>query len=230
MSLQNLSPSLTLAITRLQNGGFILLHDSSKREDETDLVVAAQFLTPESVARMRKDAGGLLCLAMENSFSKSIGLQYMHDMLASCSKFDDSLKSMIYCLTKYGDHPTFSITVNHSRTRTGITDMDRATTICELANLYDLDLHLRKPAFVSSFRTPGHVPLLIAEEGLLKKRRGHTEMSVFLMDLAKLKPLSAICEMMDSQNHIAMSSDEIQSYAKTNDVPILEESELLDLV
>lgn len=230
LSLQNISLPLMHAITQLQKGGFILLHDSSKREDETDLVIAAQFLTSESVAKMRKDAGGLLCVAMENSFSKNIGLRYMHEILMHCNKFDDSLKSMIYGLTKYGDHPTFSISVNHVETRTGITDVDRAVTIRNLANIYDLDLRLQKPTFVSSFRTPGHVPLLIAEDGLLKKRRGHTEMSVFLMGLANLKPLSVICEMMDSDAHVAMSSDEIQSYAKANNIPLLEESELLDLV
>ena len=115
-------------------------------------------------------------------------------------------------MAPYGDHPTFSISVNHKRTYTGITDSDRALTIKEMANLYNSDNP--KKQFTSSFKTPGHVPLLLASDGLLSSRKGHTEMSVYLAKLAKLHPVSAICEMMDAETYAALSVEKAKSMQK----------------
>ena len=62
------------AISSLRKGGFVLLHDANKRENEVDMVVAAEFVTPEHISRMRQDAGGLICLSIDHSFAKSLGL------------------------------------------------------------------------------------------------------------------------------------------------------------
>ncbi|KKK62566.1 hypothetical protein LCGC14_3003060, partial [marine sediment metagenome] len=136
------------------------------------MVVAAEYVTPEHIARMRLHAGGLLCLAINHSFANKLGLQYMHDILSESSYFDSTSKEMIMGLAPYGDHPTFSISINHYQTYTGITDRDRALTIREMANLQNVENQRNK--FVSSFKTPGHVPILIASDGLLSTRRGHT--------------------------------------------------------
>ncbi|MDX1533799.1 MAG: 3,4-dihydroxy-2-butanone-4-phosphate synthase, partial [Nitrosopumilaceae archaeon] len=161
--------SLESALESLKRGEFVLLHDSAGRENEIDMVVAAEFITPEHVARMRQHAGGLLCLAIDNSFAKNLGVRYMHEILSE--SLDSKSREMIMGLAPYGDHPTFSITLNHYQTYTGITDRDRSLTIRELANLHKIENPKNK--FVSSFKTPGHVPLLIASEGLVSKRQGH---------------------------------------------------------
>ena len=215
--------SLETGLESLKRGEFVLLFDSAGRENEIDMVVAAEFITPEHVARMRQNAGGLLCIALENNFAKSLELQYMHDLLVSSSI---SNKEMIMGLAPYGDYPTFSLSVNHYQTYTGITDKDRALTIMEMANIYKVDNKQKK--FASSFKTPGHVPLLIASEGLLASRQGHTEMSVYLTQVAGLTPVTAICEMMDAETYSALSVDKAEKFGKQNGIPLIDGKELLE--
>jgi len=218
--------SLDYAITSLKRGEFVLLHDSVGRENEIDMVVAAQFVTPEHIARMRQHGGGLLCIAINNSFGKDLGLKYMHNILSDSRFFQNDAKEMIMGLAPYGDHPTFSISINHYQTYTGITDRDRAITIREMTNLHKSDNPRKK--FVSSFKTPGHVPILIASDGLLTNRRGHTEMSIYLTELAKLRPITAICEMMDAETYSAISVEKAKKYAKQNAIPFVDAKELLE--
>ena len=215
--------SLESGLESLKRGEFVLLFDSAGRENEIDMVVAAEFVTPEHVSRMRQNAGGLLCIAIDNNFANSLGLRYMHEILAESSITN---KEMIMGLAPYGDHPTFSIYVNHYQTYTGITDNDRSLTIREIANLYRVDNQKKK--FVSSFKTPGHVPLLIASKGLLNSRQGHTEMSVYLAQIAGLTPVTAICEMMDAETYTALSVDKAEKYAKQNGIPLIDGKELLE--
>jgi 3,4-dihydroxy 2-butanone 4-phosphate synthase len=215
--------SLESGLESLKRGEFVLLFDSVGRENEIDMVVAAQFVTPEHVARMRQHAGGLLCIAIDYDFANSLELKYMHEILAE-STFSN--KEMIMGLAPYGDHPTFSITVNHYQTYTGITDNDRSLTIREMANIFNADN--KKKKFISSFKTPGHVPLLIASRGLLAQRQGHTEMSVYLTQIAGLTPVTAICEMMDAETYTALSVDKAEKYAKQNAIPLIDGKELLE--
>ncbi len=161
-------------------------------------------MTPEHIVRMRKHAGGLICLAIDDSLAEKLQLQYMHNMLSSSDQLDDESKKMVMGTAPYGDHPTFSLTINHKQTYTGITDRDRALTIKEMSTLYKKDNP--KQIFNSNFKTPGHVPLLLASNGLLSSRTGHTEMSVYLTQLAHLSPITAICEMMDSETYSALST------------------------
>ena len=218
--------ALNAAIESLKRGEFVLLHDSTGRENEIDMVVSGELITPEHVARMRQHAGGLLCLAIDNSFGENLGLKYMHDILSNSDSFDSLSKEMIMGLAPYGDHPTFSISINHYQTYTGITDQDRALTIREMANLYNVENKQNK--FASSFKTPGHVPMLLASKGLLANRQGHTEMSVYLAQVADLTPVTAICEMMDAETYSALSFEKAQKYAKQNAIPFVDGKELIE--
>ena len=214
--------SLESGIQSLKRGEFVLLFDSAGRENEIDMVAAGEFVTPEHVARMRQHAGGLLCISIDNEFANELDLHYMHDILSESS----TNKEMIMGLAPYGDRPTFSIYVNHYQTYTGITDKDRALTIQEMAKIHNLDN--KKKKFVSSFKTPGHVPLLIASKGLLETRQGHTEMSIYLAKLAGLTPVTAICEMMDAETYTALSIEKAEKYAKQNGIPLIDGKELLE--
>ena len=215
--------SLESSLQSLKRGEFVLLFDSAGRENEIDMVVAAEFVTPEHIARMRQHAGGLLCMAIDNTFANALGLRYMHEILGESNLAD---KEMIMGLAPYGDHPTFSISVNHYQTYTGITDKDRSLTIREMSNIYHVEN--KKKKFVSSFKTPGHIPLLIASKGLLNSRQGHTEMSVYLAQIAELTPVTAICEMMDAETYTALSIDKAEKYAKQNGIPLIDGKELLE--
>lgn len=221
--------SLDEALSSLRRGDFILLHDGNKRENEVDMVVAAEFVTPEHIARMRMDAGGLICMSINHTLASNLGLDYMHEILFNSQNFDVDLKKMIIGTAPYGDRPSFSISINHKNTFTGITDKERAFTISQMAALYKNENANKKDIFNSNFKTPGHVPLLIASEGLLSNRLGHTEMSIYLMKLAGLSQVTAICEMLDSQTYTALSTEKAKKYAKDNVIPYFDGTELVKL-
>ena len=94
------------AISSLKQGELVMIYDSDGRESEVDLCVAAQFITPEHVARMRQHAGGLLCLAISDGLAKKLDLEYMHNILANSNDLDTDSKNMIMGTAPYGDHPT----------------------------------------------------------------------------------------------------------------------------
>lgn len=212
------------ALESLRRGGFVLLHDSEGREDEVDMVVAASRASAHHVATMRERAGGLVCLALDAGMAGRLGLRYMHDMLRAA--LDGDSARVVMGAAPYGDRPSFSLSVNHRRTYTGITDTDRATTIREFAGLYGAADP--RGEFVSSFRAPGHVHLLIADAALLSGRRGHTEMSVYLAQLAGLAPAAAICEIMDSATHAAMTARAARRLAREMSAPFVDAADLLE--
>ncbi|MCP8311202.1 MAG: 3,4-dihydroxy-2-butanone-4-phosphate synthase [Candidatus Methylarchaceae archaeon HK02M1] len=218
------SSTIKDAISTLKQGKIVLMHDMDDRENETDMVIAAQNVTPDHIRRMRKDAGGLICVAMRFDTARKLGLPYMSDVLQIAGEKYPHLLELINSQASYG-RSTFSISVNHRRTFTGITDLDRALTIKKIARLCDFaiqgldDVEYR---FASNFRAPGHVQLLIASDGLISNRVGHTELSVYLAQLAGLTPVTVICEMLDDRSHRSLPPKSAQDYAKIHGIPFIE--------
>ncbi|MFN4133825.1 MAG: 3,4-dihydroxy-2-butanone-4-phosphate synthase, partial [Candidatus Hadarchaeales archaeon] len=127
--------SLEEAIKDLRAGKFILVHDFAERENEVDLVVLAEKVKPEQIMQMRRDGGGLICTAVHPTIAENFGLPYLTEIfeavrqefkILGLSKADD---------IPYDERSSFSISVNHRKTFTGITDRDRALTIGELGRL-----------------------------------------------------------------------------------------------
>jgi 3,4-dihydroxy 2-butanone 4-phosphate synthase len=214
------------AMDALRGGRFVLVHDDKGREDEVDMVMAAEHISPQHVAVMRNDAGGLLCLAIANEITVKLGLVYMHDIIQSLSNINPIFSKLTEGKSPYGDKPSFSITVNHRNTYTGITDTDRALTISKMADVCRKINYGGVEEFARDFRAPGHVQILIASKGLIYERRGHTELCVYLMQLAGLIPAVAICEMLDSTTHRALSINKARKYANKSGIPLLEASQL----
>jgi 3,4-dihydroxy 2-butanone 4-phosphate synthase len=223
------------AITSLREGNFVLIHDDDNREDEVDMVISSQHITPKHITTMRKDAGGLICTAVSKEISTKLGLPFIYDVLNIFGTANKTISLINQNSSPYGDKPSFSITLNHVNTYTGITDNDRALTISSLANICseldkNTDLNDQKmilEKFQMSFRTPGHVPILIASKGLLNERKGHTEMSIFLTKIANMTNVTTICEMLDPHNYKALSYKDAADYAKENDLVIIEAKELI---
>ncbi len=214
------------AVEALRDGKFILIHDSESRENEIDMVKAAQHICSSNIATMRNDAGGLICLAISHEIASKLNLIFMHDLLHSASKNNPSLSEMIGSIAPYGDRPSFSITINHIDTFTGITDKDRALTITAMSDVcskIDKDGTLE---FSKKFRSPGHVHILIGAKELLKERSGHTELSIKLMEQANLIPAVVICEMLDSETGGSLSVDKATEYSKKFNIPLVESSQI----
>lgn len=214
------------AISALKAGRFVLVHDDKGRENEIDMVIAAEHVRPEHVASMRQDAGGLLCLAIANEITTRLCLVYMHDTIAGMAKINPVYSKLTEGKAAYGDKPSFSISVNHRQTFTGITDSDRALTISGMAQVCKNIEKGGVEEFARDFRAPGHVPLLIASRRLLAERNGHTELCVYLTKLAGITPAVAICEMMDGETHGALSIEKARAYAERMGIPLVEASEL----
>jgi len=226
----HLNGSLEDAVSALREGSFVLLHDSDSRENEVDMVAAAQRVTPQHVTTMRTDAGGLVCVALGSEVGKELGITYLQDIFLSASDKHTVLRSLHQEYAPYGGKSAFSITVNHSRTFTGITDRDRALTIVELAKLSEIASKGQggsRERFEEEFKAPGHVHLLLESEGSLVGRRGHTELSVYLCRLAGLAPATAICEMLDGKTHNALSVEDANAYARAHAYPMIDGQQLV---
>ena len=117
--------SVADAVAAFARGDSVLIHDAADREGETDLVYPAGAVTPEAVARMRNDAGGLVCVALSDRVAEALKLPFMQEVLDHPTAADHDLA--------YDERSSFSLTVNHRDTFTGITDDDRSLTIQELA-------------------------------------------------------------------------------------------------
>jgi len=236
------------AAEALKRGEVVLLYDFDDREGETDLVIGAEFVTPEHVWQLRRDAGGLICVAIDPVICSNLGLPYIAEVLkfaatsakgeASGNGPKDETKTRGFGAIKslyerqgdipYDSRSSFSIWVNHRDTFTGITDIDRALTIKRLAAVARAALNGGSVNFGAEFRSPGHVPLLRAAPGLLAERRGQTELSIVLARAAKVDPAVVVCEMLDGRTGRALSKEGAMRYARERNLAFVEGEEVLE--
>ncbi|UPM42108.1 3,4-dihydroxy-2-butanone-4-phosphate synthase [Halocatena salina] len=195
----------------------VLIHDAADREGETDLVYPAGAVTPSAVARMRNDAGGLVCVALSDAVCETFGLPFAQDIIDHPVGTDPELE--------YDDRSSFSLTVNHRDTYTGITDADRSLTITQLAAATESPESFD---FAHQFHAPGHVHLLRAAPELLSDRQGHTEFGVALAQAAGQPPAVVVCEMLDDDTGTERSPASARAYARHHDLVYVEGSDLID--
>lgn len=218
------------AIEALRQGRFVLVYDGDGREEETDLTIASEFVTPAAIATMRKEAGGLICMTLSGEIHRKIGLPYMADVLRHAGRTFPLLDAVAREDMKYDHHSAFSISVNHRDTYTGVTDRDRARTIHRLASVAREALKRENgwaaDVFSEEFRAPGHVPLLNAAEPLLVARKGHTELTTALTIIAGLVPSATICEMMSDDGR-ARSREDAKAYARAQNLVFLDGQDIV---
>jgi 3,4-dihydroxy 2-butanone 4-phosphate synthase len=218
------------AITDLQSGKFILIYDDDQREGETDLVIASEFATPESIKTMRKDGGGLIFLMTSKEIANKLKLPFLADMYSHIDDKYPVLKALIPNDIPYDAKSSFSLYINHRDTFTGITDIDRSLTMRRFAELSkkldDLNDGYATKFFGKEFRSPGHIPLCVAASKLLDERKGHTELVVSLMKIAELSPVGSGCEIIGDDGR-ALSKEKAKQYAKQHDLIFLEGKEIV---
>ncbi|MFC4543246.1 3,4-dihydroxy-2-butanone-4-phosphate synthase [Halosolutus amylolyticus] len=203
------------ALDALRTGDPVLVHDAADREGETDLIYHADAVTADAVARLRNDAGGLVCVALGHDVAEAFDLPFYTEEVDHPAAGDHDLG--------YDERSSFSLTVNHRDTYTGITDADRSTTIQALGAAAATP---GRVDFPDQFRVPGHVHLLKAAPDLLAQREGHTELGVALADAAGLPAAVVVCEMLDDETGEALSPADARAYADRHDFAYLEGSEI----
>jgi 3,4-dihydroxy 2-butanone 4-phosphate synthase len=214
---QRASGATARAVDAFRDGRPVLVHDADDREGETDVLVPAGAVEPETVAWMRNDGGGLVFVALSAAVADAFDLPFLHDVVDHPANDHSDLA--------YDTHPSFSLTVNHRDSFTGVTDADRSLTIRALAAA------AADPAgtsFAAEFRFPGHVHLLRAAPGLLAERRGHTEMAVALAEAADRPAAVAGCEMLDDESGGALSTADARAYARRRDLVFVDGARLVE--
>ncbi len=182
------------AISDFKRGRFLIVIDGKDRENEADLVLAAEKATPEKVNFMIKEAGGLICVPMSGKRLDELKIPLMTENNTEYTK----------C--------AFTLPVDYKKsTTTGISAFDRAKTIKMLAS---------NKSKADDFAKPGHIFPLRAEEKGLKKRKGHTEAAIELCRLAGLKEAAVICEIIGKNGRMA-KMPEIKRFAKKYNIKII---------
>ena len=229
------SENIRKTLQAIREGKFFLLFDSDKREGETDFVISAVSVQPQDVKRMRKDGGGLICVAVSPKASEIMKLPFMADVVTAAAT-NDSIRPKLEIGTfvekegdiQYDKKSSFSLWVNHRNNRTGIPDDDRSFTIRRLGEMTKTALEGKPVDFASEFRTPGHTATLRASAGLLDERRGQTELSIALALMAGTTPAMVVCEMLDDSNGKALSKEDAKKYGVQNGMIFLEGWEVVE--
>jgi len=204
------------AVGAFADGRPVLVHDADDREGETDILYPAGAVSPADLARLRNDGGGLVFVALSDAVAEAFGLPFLHDLIDHPAGRFDSVG--------YDVRPSFSLTVNHRETYTGITDEDRALTVRALADAAGAPGSFD---FAGEFRAPGHVHLLRGAPGLLAEREGHTELGLALADAAGQPPAVVGCEMLDDDTGKALSPADARAYAEREGLVYVEGAELV---
>jgi len=188
------------AIDEIKKGKMVIMMDDENRENEGDLVYAATFSTPELVNFMAKEARGLICTPITKEMAGKLNLMPMVDNNVS-------------------NHETaFTVSIDSSNAQTGISAVERDDCISKLAN----------PLTVADdFVRPGHIFPLIAKDGGVLVRTGHTEGSVDLCKLAGLAPTAVICEIINDDGKMARR-DDLEVFAKVHDMSIVYISDIVE--
>ena len=219
------------ALSELQKGKFILIFDDESRESETDLVIASQYVTPQSIKIMRKDGGGLIFLMISKEIANKLKLPFLSDLYSEINNKYPVLKALVPNDIPYDTKSSFSLYINHRETFTGITDIDRSLTMRKFAELIKKTENLNDGTAVNhfgkEFRSPGHIPICIASEKLLDQRRGHTELVISILKMANLTPVGSGCEIMGDKGK-ALQKNKAKQYAAKHNLVFLEGREIIE--
>ena len=193
----------------LKNGGLVLVTDDPDRENEGDLICAAQYAITENVNFMATYGKGLICMPMTEEYVKKLQIPQMVKKL--------QIPQMVSQNTD--NHETaFTVSIDHVSTTTGISAAERSVTAMKCAE------EGTKP---EDFRRPGHMfPLLAKKNGVLE-RNGHTEATVDLLRLAGLKTCGLCCEIM-REDGTMMRTSELAQMAEKWKIPFLTIKDLQD--
>jgi 3,4-dihydroxy 2-butanone 4-phosphate synthase/GTP cyclohydrolase II len=187
------------AIEDLRNGKMIIVIDDPDRENEGDLICAAEFATVENVNFMASYAKGLICMPMSKELTRKLKLNQM--------------------VTENTDNhcTAFTVSIDHVETTTGISAVERSITAIKC---------VEDDAKPEDFRRPGHMFPLEAREGGVFKRDGHTEATVDFMKIAGLKECGLCCEIM-REDGTMMRTTELLEFAKEHNLKITSISDLI---
>lgn len=197
---KNMFHKIEDAIEDLKAGKVIIVSDDEDRENEGDFIGLAEYVTPDMINFMAKEGRGLICTPISEELASKL-----------------ELRPMVAVNTD--NHGTaFTVSIDHIETTTGISAFERALTIEKL---------MQESTVPSDFRRPGHIFPLVAKEGGVLRRAGHTEAAVDLARLAGAKPAGVICEIMKDDGTMARV-DDLKEIASQFDLKMITIKDLIE--
>lgn len=192
--------SIESAVEDIRNGKQIIVVDSKDRENEGDLVMASELVTPEKINFMAKEGRGLICVSLTRERATELDLELVQNKNTSLHETN------------------FTVSVDaKDNTTTGISAFDRSETIRVL-------IHNKSKA--KDLARPGHIFPIIGKDGGVLRRAGHTEASIDLSLLAGLKPSGVICEIMDDDGSMSRGNS-LQKFAEKHSLKIISIDDLI---
>lgn len=192
------------ALAAFKKGEFLVVMDDEDRENEGDLIMAAELITQEQMAFLVRHSSGYVCAPLSTERADKLDLRPMIE----------------HQTDRHGT--AYTVTCDYADgTTTGISAHDRALTVRSLAN---------KDSKPNDFIKPGHIVPLRAVPGLLNKRRGHTEAAVQLCELTGLQPAAVICELVRDEDGLMMRLDDCVKFSKEHDIKIININQLVDYI
>jgi 3,4-dihydroxy 2-butanone 4-phosphate synthase / GTP cyclohydrolase II len=184
------------ALDALRAGRLVIVVDARERENEGDLVCAAEFITPETVDFMLRQGAGVLCAPLPAEIADRLRLNPIVDHESNTSP-----------------HQTpFLMPVDHRESGTGVSAEARALTIRALVD---------EKSTAKDFVRPGHINPLLAKEGGVLRRAGHTEATLDLLRMAGLKPVGCLIEMCSRRGTGMADSEELREFAAEHGLPMI---------
>ncbi|TID29504.1 hypothetical protein CANINC_001899 [Pichia inconspicua] len=191
------------AIDAFKNGEFLIVMDDEDRENEGDLIIAAEMVDTAKMAFLVKHSSGYVCVPLSTERADELNLPLM----ISEDKMTD----------RHGT--AYTVTCDYAEgTSTGISAHDRALTARKLAD---------KDSKPTDFLRPGHICPLRARPGLLRERTGHTEAGVHLCKLAGLQPAAAICELVRDDDGLMMRLPDCAEFSNQHNIKIITIKDLI---
>lgn len=188
------------ALEALSLGLPVIVLDSEDRENEGDFVVAAEKISAQIIHFLITHGRGQVCMPVTHETAQRLGFQPMVP-------------------PQEGDAPNFTVPVDHRRCKTGISPLDRSITIQAIMD---------EGSRPQDFLRPGHLFPLVAREGGVLVRQGHTEASVDLVRMAGLRPAAVLCEICSSDGQHMATRDELLHLAEDSRMPIVTIDALID--
>lgn len=200
--MENFFDTVESAIEDIKNGKMIIIADDESRENEGDLVCAAELITPEIINFMTMKGRGLICLTLDEKIAKRMNLHPMVDQ--NTESHGCAFTVSVDAQSKFG-------------ATTGISAKDRATTI---------KVAIDENSTPDDLRRPGHIFPIQAKKGGVLQRVGQTEASVDIARLAGLKPAGVICEILNPDGTMARR-DDLRKFADENNIKFITVAQII---
>ena len=184
------------ALDALKAGRLVIVVDAEERENEGDFICAAESVTPELVSFMLRHGGGLLCVSMLQETADRLGLSPIVDSQRNTAP----------------NQTSFMTPVDHIDAGSGVSADNRAKTILALSD---------PTSKASDFVRPGHLNPLLAKDGGVLRRTGHTEATVDLLRLAGMRPVGVLIEILSERNGGMADLDELRDLSRKYNIPLI---------